>query len=303
MLFDPFEKIAILGPGAVGGLLAAVLWKNKCQVTCIGREESTRTIQKDGIFLKSEIFGNFLARPQAQTELDFSPDVLLIATKAYDLEAALNRIPEVFLHKTLIIPFLNGLDHMEIIRKYLNSKMVIAGSISVESYRSTANEIINTSTPAIRLATDASETKERASQLARWLSTLGLECEVDESEAKVLWGKLVLLNALALSTTASGKSVGELLSDPFWRQEIKNCVAEAASVAEKFGVAIRIEQVWERAESLRPELFTSMSRDRQNGRPLELEAIIGSILKRAEIYDIPCPSIKKLYEQIKESIA
>src|SRR4051794_19652210 len=106
-------SVAILGPGGVGGLLAAALARSGAQVTVVAREATTELIARDGIAVQSTLLGDFTARPAAVARLREPVDVLIVATKAATLGDALARVetdPE------LVVPLLNGVDHMQPLR-------------------------------------------------------------------------------------------------------------------------------------------------------------------------------------------
>ncbi len=106
-------KIAVLGPGGVGGLLAAALDEDGHEVVVVAREETVEVIEAQGIALQSVRFGELTARPRAVAELDEPVDALIVATKAIGLEEALERIVA---EPALVLPLLNGLDHMTPLR-------------------------------------------------------------------------------------------------------------------------------------------------------------------------------------------
>src|SRR6478736_4792476 len=99
-------RFAVLGPGGVGGLLAGALDRAGCEVIVVARDSTAATIAREGLRIDSVSLGRFVAHPRSVGCLDEPVDVLLVATKADGLAAALERIaapPE------LVLPLLNGL--------------------------------------------------------------------------------------------------------------------------------------------------------------------------------------------------
>jgi len=125
-------RIAVLGPGGVGGLLAGTLQRSGEEVVVVAREETVAVIAADGISVDSVTFGRFTARPRAVAELRDPVDVLVIATKADGLQPALARIAA---EPALVLPQLNGLDHIAALRERFAPASVLAGSIRVEADR------------------------------------------------------------------------------------------------------------------------------------------------------------------------
>jgi len=138
-------RIAVLGPGGVGGFLAAALARAGGDVTVVGREPTVERIGADGIHLTSVLLGDFTARPAATAELGDVVDVLLVTTKATGLEAALPRIRS---EPGLVVPLLNGLDHMQRLRQRFET--VAAGTIRIEADR-TEPGVIEQTSPAVRV--------------------------------------------------------------------------------------------------------------------------------------------------------
>src|SRR4051812_35097261 len=101
------RTFAILGPGGVGGFLAAALDRAGEAVTVVAREPPAEAIVRDGIRVRSVRLGDFESRPVAVSELDGPVDALLVATKATGLEAALARVAG--LEPQIVLPLLNGL--------------------------------------------------------------------------------------------------------------------------------------------------------------------------------------------------
>ncbi|MGZ4307266.1 MAG: ketopantoate reductase family protein, partial [Solirubrobacteraceae bacterium] len=138
-------RIAVLGPGGVGGFLAAALAHAGEEVTVVGREPTVERIGAGGIHLTSVLLGEFTARPAATAELSGDTDVLLVATKATGLDAALRRVRT---EPGLVVPLLNGLDHVRLLRERFAA--VAAGTIRIESDRREPGVIVQTS-PGVRV--------------------------------------------------------------------------------------------------------------------------------------------------------
>src|SRR4051812_49481985 len=130
-------SFAILGPGGVGGFLAAALARAGNEVTVVARESTAEAIATVGIRVRSVRLGDFEARPAAVASLDGPVDALLVATKATGLEGALARVAG--LDPRIVLPLLNGLDHLDLLREQYGSRAV-AGSIRIESTRVAAGE-------------------------------------------------------------------------------------------------------------------------------------------------------------------
>lgn len=288
--------IAILGPGGVGGFLAAALTRAHEGVVVIAREPTARLIAGQGIELRSARLGDFRARPAAAATLTDTVDVLLVATKATGLEPALGRIEA---DPRLVVPLLNGLDHMPVLRERFGQSRVAAGVIRIESDRPAPGLIVQTS-PSLRvdLAADDPAPGRRLPALADALSKARVPAEIGPSEAQILWSKLVRLSALALTTSATGRRLEFIRSDPEWRAALEACIAEAAAVANADGARIDPAAPLAELHDAHPELGSSMQRDIAAGRETELDAIAGSVLRAATRHGLQCPTIERLAAQV-----
>jgi 2-dehydropantoate 2-reductase len=223
-------------------------------------------------------------------------DALFVCTKSVGLEAALERIEPT---PSLVVPLLNGLDHMQILRERFGAGRVAAGTIRIESDRPRVAEIVQTS-PAVRieLASDSAKLRARLEDLAAILQRADIPALVGRSEAQILWSKLVRLNALACTTSAADRPIGFIRSDPGWRRELEACIAETTAVANADGAKIDGADLLGELDSAHPDLGSSMRRDIDAGRPPELEAIPGSVLRAARRHCLRCPTVARLSAQI-----
>jgi len=243
--------------------------------------------------VRSVRLGDFTARPPAVSELREPAGGLLVATKSVTLDAALERITAPPL---LVMPFLNGLDHVAKLRAHFESSHVCAGAIRVESHRPEPGVVVQTS-PFLRV--DLAPVWPATEQFARELEGAGIPTRVLDSEAEVMWGKLVRLNALACTTSAWDLSLGEIRDDPARRAKLERCVAEGAAVARAEGAPTEPGTVMGELEDAHAELRSSMQRDIAAGREPELDAIPGAVLRAAARHGLECPAIEEMVALIR----
>ena len=290
--------IAILGPGGVGGFLAGALARAGEDVVVVARAETARAIARDGIAVRSVRLGDFAVAPPATAALTAAVDLLLVATKATGLAAALDRIEA---EPRLVVPLLNGLDHMQVLHARFGSERVLAGTIRIESNRVAPGRIVQSS-PSLRvdLASDDPALRPDVLRLGATLETAGISVEIGASEAQILWSKLVRLCALACTTTTADREIGFIRSDPEWREALVACIRETTAVANADGALIDAADIIGELDAAHPELGSSMQRDIAAGREPELEAIAGSVLRAADRHGLACPTIARLTGQIAQ---
>jgi 2-dehydropantoate 2-reductase len=280
----------------VGGFVAGALARAGDDVVVVARESTVQQLDAKGIEVTSALLGEFTAHPAATSRLQAPVDVLLIATKAIGLEDALQRIE---VEPELVVPLLNGLNHMQRLRERFGAGSVAAGTIRIESIRRDDVTILQTS-PAVRveLAADDAGLHGALAALAATLQRAGVPALVGASEAQIMWSKLVRLNALACTTSAADRSIGFIRSDPDWRRALEDCIAETAAVANADGAQIDGADLLAELDAAHAELGSSMQRDIAAGREPELDAIPGSVLRAAKRHGLQCPTIARLSVEI-----
>lgn len=286
--------IAILGPGGVGGFLAGALARAGEDTTVVAREETAAAIERHGVSVQSVRLGTFTAHPRAATALTEPGATVVIATKATTLQQALERIDA---EPRLVVPLLNGLDHMTLLRERFGHDRVAAGSIRIEAHRPAAGRIVHDS-PFLRIDMSPPTPRTPAVEdLAAALERAQVPTAIKD-EPLVLWGKLVRLNAIACLTSAYDLPFGEIYADPGKRAELEACVREAVAVANAEGAPADADTVNDELAAVHPTLRSSMQRDIAAGIPPELDAIPGAVLRAAERHGIDTPVIADMHERI-----
>jgi len=286
-------NIAVLGPGGVGGLIAGLLERDGTPVVVVAREATAKTISERGLRVDSVSFGEFVTHPRALARLEGPVDMLIIATKASGLESALARVGA---QPKLVLPLLNGLDHLAVLRERFGADTVLAGTIRVEADRPEPGVVVHTS-PFLLVEMASHDPGARASMdaLAQLLKDAGISARIGASEAQVMWSKLVRLNALACTTSAFDKLLGEIRSTPELRAALVGAIEEGCAVGHAEGATdVDPAKALGELEQAHATLGSSMQRDIAAGREPELDAIPGSVLRAAARHDIECPTIERL---------
>lgn len=288
---------AVLGPGAVGGSLAVRLSNAGVPVICVAHAEAVGLISLAGLQVESPE-GMLSARMEVVERLTKPVGLLLVTVKAPALEDAIQRVDPEAVADGVVIPLLNGLEHMEMLRERFGDR-VAAGSIShFQAYRAGRVQIIEaTGAPVI---TVASETLPRADveRAADVLRQARLDVRVGQNEKRILWHKLARIAPLAAASAVTGKTVGELRDDPAWRPRLESAITEACAVADADGVPLRASAQWAIIEELADETTPSAARDVAAGRRSELDAIVGSVIRAAERLGVSSPALTELASEV-----
>jgi 2-dehydropantoate 2-reductase len=240
-------------------------------------------------------FGNFSV-PVARAATVPAVDVLWITVKATQLDAALAAFtsPE---SVGAIVPLLNGIDHLAALRARYGAGRVIAATIAVETERVAPGHIVHRS-PFARLNVFSAGRSLLGTTLDEF-QKMGFECRFIDDEPTLMWSKLVFLAAFALTTTASGKTTGEILADPEWRQLGLSCIREASAVAVAEGAKIDADTIIAYVMKMPGNMRSSMQKDVERGNAPELNAIAGPILRGGQRHGIEVPTTRKLVAAVE----
>lgn len=287
------ETVAILGPGAVGGALAVRLADAGVRTICVARPETAGIIALSGIAVETPT-GFLSARVEATERLATPVTLLLVTVKAPMLGEALERVEPTVASEGVVVPLLNGIEHMDVLRGRFDGR-VAAGTISHYRSRRAGRVQIVESTPG-PVVTVASDTLPRpeVDRAVDVLRVAGVDVRIGVGEKRILWHKLARIAALTAAMSASRRALGELRADPDWRAKLEHALVETCRVSEADGVAVSYAEQWKIVEQMAAETTTSAARDVAAGHRSELDAIVGAVLRVAGRHGIPCPTLEEL---------
>jgi 2-dehydropantoate 2-reductase len=289
-------KHAILGAGGVGGLIGACLAHSGDAVTLVVRPETVHSYPKQ-LRLES-LFGNFTADVSIAAEVP-PVDALWLTVKATQLDAGLRALKNPDSIRA-IVPLLNGIDHIALLRSKYGADRIIPATISVETERVNPGHIIHRS-PFARLNVLTSGRVLLGGTIDQ-LQKIGFACSFIADEPTLMWSKLVFLAPYALATTAADMNVGQILSDPRWGELGLACVRESCAVAVAEGAKVDADSVIAAAQKMPAAMRSSMQKDVEQHKPPELNAIAGPILRGGKQHGIEIPATKQLVAAVEQRI-
>lgn len=267
-------KHAVLGVGAIGGLVGTALGSIGEEVTVVVRPEKVAGYPPS-LVLERPAGTNSLTTPaKAVGTLNEVVDVLWIATKTYQLQSALEAVQGV---PGRVLPLLNGVDHIATLRKRFGNERVVPATIAVEAERTAPGRFVQRS-PFVRLNLASSGEPLLGGIIGKFIN-LGFTCQFFENEQTLLWNKVCFLAPFALATSASGMNAGQVLGDARWKEKLSSASGEACAVANASGATIDARQFQAAFDNVPPGMRSSMQKDLAAGRQLELDAIGGPIVR------------------------
>ncbi|MGD0907025.1 MAG: 2-dehydropantoate 2-reductase [Candidatus Acidiferrales bacterium] len=276
---------AILGPGGVGGLIGAVLARAGESVTVIVRPENLKNYPAK-LWLESPL-GSFSVPVEHAAGIAGPLDVLWVTVKATQLDSALRTVVANPDQIGAVVPLLNGIDHIALLRARFGHDRVVPATIAVEAERVAPGMILHRSASARLTVSNIGES--RLASTVEHLQKFGFACQFGADEMKILWTKLAFLAPFALTTTASRMTIGEVIRDPVWRQKLEDGIREACAVSTATGTPLDASAFIELLDKISPNGRSSMQKDVAAGNPPELDAIAGPILRGAREHGLAAP--------------
>lgn len=281
--------LAVLGPGAVGGLLAALLHRAGEDVVVVARPESARRVVTDGLRIRSEMFGQFTAMVPVTTEVPPGSAVVL-AVKSYGLADVMPGLAAA--RPTEVLALLNGLGHAETLREIPNA---VCGSVQVEAAREDGAVVHRGRFLIVNVPAGG------AARLADALRRAGVEVRVLDSEHEILWRKYSFLAPTALLTSWTDRPLGQALEQE--PDVARAVVAEVAAVATADGRPTTAEELDVVVRRLPGTMMSSLQHDMRNGGPTELEAIGGHLLALGERHGVPTPTLARVVGDLRARVS
>lgn len=225
-------RVAVIGAGAVGGLLAALLHRAGHDVEVTARGAHLAAIRADGIVLDGG-YGAHVARVEAGEVLTRAPEVAILATKAQDAEAALRANAHVVGAAPLLV-VQNGLGGIRVARDVLPDAPLLGGlALFATSYLSPGRITVTAALPLVLGAADGTPrvVLDRVADVLR----VALPIEVVDSLEGAKWTKLLVNHVNALPAI-TGLSVQETVADPGLRRVLAASLRETVRLANRLGI-------------------------------------------------------------------
>jgi 2-dehydropantoate 2-reductase len=288
-------RIAVIGVGGVGGYFGGKLARAGQDVSLIARGEHLDAIRREGLVVRS-IAGDFTVRaPATDDPAEVGPvDHVLFCVKAYDTGTAAGSLGPLLREDTTVVSLQNGIDNEDLLAGAVGERHVVGGVAFIFSGIAEPGVIAHTGGPGRILVGEMDGTSsERVEALVGACLEAGIDAQVRTDIRRALWDKLAFICAQAGLTATVRLPIGEIreLDEPMTM--FRRIVEEVRAVAATDGVALA-DDALERHESfargLEPGSFSSLHDDLVGGRRMELDALHGSVVRRAAAHGVPVPA-------------
>jgi 2-dehydropantoate 2-reductase len=276
-------RVAVMGSGGIGGYFGARLALGGAEVGFIARGAHLEAIQRDGIKVDQGSESFRVRDVRATNEpADIGPvDLVMLCVKLWDTETALEQIRPLVGPQTTLVSFQNSVLKDSLLTSAFPESQIIGGVAYVASTISQPGVIARTG-PLERLVMGEFDGSLSARVRAFYEAALagGINADISEDITRATWEKFVFLVGLSATTTTIGLPIGPIRSDPQTRTFLLDVMREVVAVARAHGVALPddyAEQRLEFADSVSPEMTSSMAHDLAHGNRLELPWLSGAV--------------------------
>ena len=298
-------KIAIMGSGGVGGYYGGRLAQAGEEVTFIARGPHLEALRTKGLRVKSH-FGDFeLSAVQAtDNPADAGAvDLVIVATKAYGLDAAAEAIRPLLAGDTTVLPLLNGVDIAERLGAMLGADRMLAGLCGLSTFIAEPG-VIHQVTPFeyVKFGEHSGEMSERGRAIERVMKGAAINAELSADITVDLWNKFMMLASVAGVCSVSRSPFGVVRSDPDLRAMLAGQIAEIEAIARARSVGLAkdvAERIMAQIDGVPPEMKPSMLMDLEGGRPLELEVLQGTLVRMGAELGIETPVARFIHAALK----
>ena len=285
-------KIAVMGAGAVGGYFGGVLANGGEDVTLIARGAHRDAISQTGLKVESHWGGfttNVTATPDP-SEVGVV-DLILHCVKLYSNPEALPLIKPMVGPSTTILTIQNGVTSGDIVAERYGWDRVLQGATYIEAAIEGPGKIEQSgSTARIEFGENDGSSSERTTQIRDLLDRPGIQVAISSDIVSTLWTKLVAVGAFGTVMTAARATLPEVLSGPEGESSIRTVMEEIVAVGRSEGVSFAPGVVDEKLHGgieEADEFKSSLQYDLTNGKPLELDDLLGAVVKKGRAAGIP----------------
>jgi 2-dehydropantoate 2-reductase len=298
-----FQNIAIVGTGAIGGYYGARLARQGADVRFLARSDLS-ALQNNGITVRLPDESWTVNPVQAfRSPQEIGPcDLVIVSLKATANRVLAELIPPLLHSSTAILTLENGLGSDELLAEKFGAERVIGGLCFICVNRVGPGELWCQQPGSVSFAEFERPAGERVRAVAQLFSAAGIKVAISDHLSALRWRKLVWnVPFNGLSIAAGGVTTDRILADPELEKRVRQLMAEVIAAAGALGCAIPPDFIDQQIRTTRAMSAYRPSSliDFQAGRAVEVEAIWGEPLRRAQAAGVAMPNLAALYGELK----
>ncbi len=297
-------RIAVFGTGAVGGYFGGRLAQAGEDVVFIARGEHLRAMRTHGLRVDS-IKADFVVKPVQATDDPAkvgTADIVLVGVKAWQVKEAAEAMSPLVGPQTFILPLQNGLEAPFELAAVLGDQHVLGGLCGLFCYVAGPGHICHAGTePFVKFGEMDNRPSQRVERLRETFIRAGVNAQTPPDILVALWMKFLFITVWSGLGAVTGAPVGIWRSLSQTRQMAEQGLHEILAVARARGIALpedAMGKIMAMFDGLRPEVTSSMQRDVMEGRPSELEAQIGVVIRFGREADVATPLHTFVYHSL-----
>lgn len=300
----PVMKIAVVGAGGVGGYFGGRLAQAGIDTTFIVRGATLEALRSQGLTVES-VLGDFkLERVQATDDPStVGPvDAVLLAVKAWQIADAAESIRPMVGPETMVVPLENGVDAPEVLRNMFDAHNVLGGLCAIVSFIVRPGYIRHAAFEPMVMFGELDNTRTaRVEQLMDAFDRAGVKAEVPQDIRRSMWTKFLFIAPMSGIGALTRVPVGIWRASREVRSIVTSMLEELCAVAAAEGIDLGpdpVRKTWERYDALAPTSTASMQRDIMEGKPSELDAQLGAVVRLAGDRGVPVPVTALVYHAL-----
>jgi 2-dehydropantoate 2-reductase len=294
-------RVAIFGTGGAGGYFGAQLARAGEDVTFIARGEHLRAIRTQGLRIETPT-GELAIEPAQATDDPADVgivDVVLLGVKTWQVTEAAEAMRPMIGPNTFVVPLQNGVDAPSELAAALGAGHVAGGLCGTFSQVTAPGRIRSVGAANfIRFGEMDNRQSERCEQLRRAFERADVKVEVPPDIQKALWNKFLLVTSFGGMGAMTRAPIGIIRSVPETRRLLEGCMQEGLAVARAHRVAMAesvVSDMLSLVDTLAANATTSLQRDIADGKPSELEAWNGAVVRLAREHGVAIPLNEFIY--------
>jgi len=297
-------KFLVLGAGGIGGYFGAKLANAGEDVWFIARGKHLETMKLRGLKVRSAQ-ESFTVAPQKITgsvKDAGTVDVVLFCVKSYDTENAAQQLAPALGKDTVVISLQNGIDNENKIRQIIKTGTVYGGVAYIYSTITAPGEITRYEGPTKIVFGPLDNTlTDQSRRMLETFTKAGISADLSSAIQQELWKKFIFISGAAGVTALTRLTLGELLAHPETRKLSRDIMEETLAIARAKHIALDanlIDTFFETLSKFKNDTRSSLYYDLANGKPMEIEAIAGAVVKMGEELHIATPIQKTIYASL-----
>jgi 2-dehydropantoate 2-reductase len=300
-------RVLVMGAGGLGSYYGAVLARAGHDVAFVARGAHLAAMRERGLEVRSNgrtIFQRPVRAAGSPAEAGAAPELVLFTTKTYDTDDAATALRAILDRRTAVLTFQNGVESVDRLGAILGPERMLAGTSYIAVTVAEPGLVTQTEPPAPRITVGEPDgaVTPRLESIAGAFADAGVEVAVTTDPRRAAWEKFALLSAHATFTSACELPVGDIRPVDEAMALYRTLFGESVAVARAEGVTLPddyVERMLALIRSMPPGTKSSMQRDVEAGRRVELEQITGSIVRLARRHGVRTPSFDALYAVLK----